>query len=83
MELTQLLDIPITYHNLLFKKYKGELEMTTRILVDAHAGWPVQVVGIYGETHKEVRTDIVLPFTSKDFYIHSGYRIISIEELPK
>ena len=52
--------------------------MTTRVMVDA--GWPVQVVGIYGETHKEVRTDIVLPFTS---YIHSGYRIISIEELPK
>lgn len=59
--------------------------MTTRVTVDAHAGWPVQVVGIYGEPHmpKEIRTDVVPPLTMKDFYIHSGFRIISIEELPR
>lgn len=59
--------------------------MTTRVTVDAHAGWPVQVVGIYGESHmsKEIRTDVVQPNTIKDFYIHSGFRIISIEELSR
>ena len=59
--------------------------MTTRITVDAHAGWPVQVVGIYGEPNypKEIRTEVVEPNTKKDFYIHSGFRIISVEELPR
>lgn len=59
--------------------------MTTRVTVDAHAGWPVMVTMIVGEPsyNKEVRTDIVEPNTTKDFYIHSGIRIINIEELPK
>ena len=59
--------------------------MTTRVSVDAHAGWPVQVVGIHGEPHmpKEIRTDVVPPYTMKDFYVHSGFRIISVEELPR
>lgn len=59
--------------------------MTTRVTVDAHAGWPVMVTMIVGEPHmnKEVRNDIVEPNTTKDFYIHSGMRIVNIEELPK
>lgn len=52
--------------------------MTTKVT----AGWPVQVVGIPNYP-KEVRTEVVLPFTVRDFYIHSGFRIISIEELPR
>ena len=59
--------------------------MTTKVTVDAHAGWPVQVVSIRGEPNyqKEVRSEVVQPNTAKDFYIHSGFRIISIEELPR
>ena len=58
--------------------------MTTKVTIDAHAGWPVMVTMIVGEPsyNKEVRTDIVEPNTTKDFYIHSGMRIINIEEMP-
>lgn len=58
--------------------------MTTKIIVDAHAGWPVLVVQVVGEpnANKEIRNTIVEPNTTKDFYIHSGMRIINIEELP-
>lgn len=58
--------------------------MTTKVTVDAHAGWPVHVTMIIGEPNmnKEVRTDIVEPNTKKDFYIHSGMRIVNVEELP-
>ena len=59
--------------------------MTTKVTVDAHAGWPVMVIGIGGEPNyqKEIRTTIVDPGKVVDFYIHSGFRIISIEELPR
>jgi len=59
--------------------------MTTRITVDAHAGWPILVVQVVGEPsqQKSIRTDIVPALESRDFYIHSGARIISIEELPR
>lgn len=59
--------------------------MTTKVTVDAHAGWPVMVTTIVGEpsANKEIRNDVVEPNTKKDFYIHSGMRIINIEELPK
>lgn len=57
--------------------------MTTRVTVDAHAGWPVEVIGLHGELgHKEYRIEIVQPYTKRDFYIHSRFRIVSIEELP-
>jgi len=58
--------------------------MTTRITVDAHAGWPVLVVKLVGEPNatKTVQQEIVEPNTTRDFYIHSGMRIMSIEELP-
>lgn len=62
-----------------------EIEMTTKVTVDAHAGWPVLVVQVVGEPNapKSIRQDVVEPNTTKDFYIHSGMRIISIEELPR
>lgn len=58
--------------------------MTTRITVDAHAGWPVAVVTRNGEPGQiaSFSTEIVAPKTSKDFYIHSGMRIVAIEEVP-
>ncbi len=59
--------------------------MTTKITVDAHAGWPVLVVSLQGETNypKTIREDIVPANETRDFYIHSGLRIVHIEELPR
>lgn len=59
--------------------------MTTKVTVDAHAGWPVIVVELQGEpnSNKCVRTTSVPANEIRDFYIHSGNRIISIEELPR
>lgn len=59
--------------------------MTTKVTVDAHAGWPVAVVTRDGEAGypASYTTHLVEPNTSRDFYIHSGSRIISIEEQPR
>lgn len=57
--------------------------MTTKVTVDAHAGWPVLVVGAQGETDKSIISRVVEPNTVTTFYIHSGFRIINIEELPR
>ena len=56
--------------------------MTSKITVDAHAGWPILVTCIRGEPAytKEVYTKVVEPKTIEDFYIHSGFRILNIEE---
>ena len=56
--------------------------MTTRVTVDAHAGWPVLVVLKYGEAQyaKSYVTERVEPYTQKDFYIHSGLAIVDIIE---
>lgn len=58
--------------------------MTTKVTVDAHAGWPVLVTIKDGEpsAEKRVRTETVAPNTVRDFYIHSGMQIIGIEEQP-
>lgn len=58
--------------------------MTTRVTVDAHAGWPVLVVLKYGEPGqaKTVTTERVEPNQVRDFYVHSGLQIIGIEECP-
>ena len=62
--------------------------MTTRVTINA-VDWPVHIIR---EEHvepkhkddvvKRVHLDVVSPFTTRDFYIHSGMKIISIEELP-
>lgn len=59
--------------------------MTTRVTVDAHAGWPILVVMVAGEptATKTIRQEVVPANEKKDFYIHSGLRIINIEELPR
>lgn len=57
--------------------------MTTKVTVDAHAGWDVLVVELVGEpshSPKEVRQTTVPAYEKRDFYIHSGCRIISIQE---
>lgn len=59
--------------------------MTTKVTIDAHAGWPVEVKSICGEPNSEKTFDttIVEPNTVKDFYIHSGCVIQSIRELER
>ena len=59
--------------------------MTTRVTVDAHAGWDVLVVGLLGEAGgaKTVSSYVVPAGDVRDFYIHSGFRLIHIEELHK
>ena len=56
--------------------------MTSKVTVDAHSGWPILVTYIRGEPAYErtVITEVVEPKTIKDFYIHSGLRIVNIEE---
>lgn len=58
--------------------------MTTKVTVDAHAGWPVLVTLKHGEptAAKSVSTERVEPLTTRDFYIHSGLQIIGVEEMP-
>lgn len=59
--------------------------MTTRVTIDAHAGWPISVILVHGETSqpKTIEHQIVEPGTKKDYYLHSGLRIAGIEECPK
>ena len=63
--------------------------MTTRVTVDAHAGWPVEVttidrVRMLGEdadrvTESKTRVD---PYTTRDFYVYQG-RELHVKELPQ
>ena len=58
--------------------------MTTRVTVDAHAGWPVLVRLHRGERGCGLQAEevcVVHPGELKDFYIHSGLRITHIEEV--
>ena len=56
--------------------------MTTKVTIDAHAGWPVEVVTISGEPGypKSAQITVVEPNTEQDFYIHSGLKILSVSE---
>jgi len=56
--------------------------MTTKVTVDAHAGWPVKVQNVDKDANgnwSETNSHIVEPFTVRDFYIHDARRLI-IEE---
>jgi len=59
--------------------------MTTKVTVDAHAGWPVMVTIKHGEPNaqKSISTETVEPNTTRDFYIHSGQQVVGIEEQPR
>lgn len=53
--------------------------MTTKVTVDAHAGWPVEVSQIQtdgnGNASSEPIVSVVMPNTTVDFYIHSHMEI--------
>ncbi|SKB32314.1 hypothetical protein [Sphingopyxis flava] len=59
--------------------------MTTKVTVDAHAGWPVEVTARYGEPDqpKSVSVHIVEAGSAQDFYIHSGLEILNVRELKR
>ncbi|SKB62412.1 hypothetical protein [Sphingopyxis flava] len=59
--------------------------MTTRVTIDAHAGWPVEVTLREGEPDypKSAKVVIVRPGGQQDFYIHSGLEILGIREMKR
>lgn len=57
--------------------------MTTKITVDAHAGWPVDVTTIDMQNGNESRTVERVPANeTRDVYVHSG-RSLHIREVPR
>lgn len=57
--------------------------MTTKVTVDAHAGWPVEVTTIdlsADGTRLEHPAQIVAPNTVQDFYVHS-HRALHVREM--
>ena len=58
--------------------------MTTKVTVDAHAGWPVRVtqvsLGQDGQKVGETETTVP-PYTKQDFYVHSHMEI-HVKEMP-
>jgi len=57
--------------------------MTTKITVDAHAGWDVavKVAEKQDDGLWAVREEIVPKFTQRDFYVHSHMDIWGIREV--
>lgn len=61
--------------------------MTTKVTVDAHAGWPVKVTTIRldGEgnpvSEQLLPPCTVAPHTTQDFYVHSTM-MIEVREMP-
>lgn len=56
--------------------------MTTKITVDAHAGWPVKVT-VLDRTSDGTQTENIVtvpPHTVQDFYVHS-HRDLRIQEV--
>lgn len=57
--------------------------MTTAVIVDAHAGWDVEVkTDTGGGAPESVQTEIVEKNTKRTFYIHSSMSIVGIKEIP-
>ena len=58
--------------------------MTTKVTVDAHAGWPVEVTQIHLNEAGEQTTGhktTVPPHTTQDFYVHSHLEL-HVKEMP-
>lgn len=58
--------------------------MTTKVTIDAHAGWPVEVTFVQLDARGypgEPRTEIVPPNTVRDFYVHSHLEL-HVKEMP-
>ena len=58
--------------------------MTTKVTIDAHAGWPVKIVfNVPGKDDVDDREEIVPANTVRDFYIHDSQNIVLIEEMKR
>jgi hypothetical protein len=59
--------------------------MTTAVTIDAHAGWPVEVIIRRGEpgTPDVFETKIIAPNSKETVYLHSGLSLVGIKELPR
>ena len=58
--------------------------MTTKVTVDAHAGWPVKVTSVQLDADGKVTgesSSTVPPNTKQDFYVHSHLEL-HIKEMP-
>lgn len=58
--------------------------MTTKVTIDAHAGWPVRVeiIDQYpGDKEPSIRVEVVPALTERVFYIHSN-RHLRVTEMP-
>lgn len=54
--------------------------MTTRVTIDAHAGWSVRVEKIDPKTGEHLfKDETVEPGSVRDFYVHDGMAIIVTE----
>lgn len=61
--------------------------MTSKVIVDAHAGWPMQVTAIdqttgEGPGSKETVLGVVAPKEQGTFYVTNTRKLL-IEELPR
>lgn len=58
--------------------------MTTKVEVDAHAGWPVKVTKIIagGTDNERLEETIVAPNTVGTFYVWDG-AALAIREMPR
>ena len=58
--------------------------MTTKVTVDAHAGWPVKVVRVDDVTGIWVGEPVIVtPNTQQDFYIWQGSDLLIYEVQPE
>jgi len=58
--------------------------MTTKVTVDAHAGWLVEVTRVQLDAEGKPAgesVDVVPPNTTRDFYVHSHLEL-RVKELP-
>lgn len=54
--------------------------MTTAVTVDAHAGWPVEVISVM-DASGPIQREVVPANTQKVFYLHGNFQIVSVREL--
>ncbi len=60
--------------------------MTTKVTVDAHAGWPVKVTAVDtyppGSEPKHVELGVVPPNETREFYVTSTRQLL-VTEMPR
>lgn len=60
--------------------------MTSKVVIDAHAGWPIEVVfeeKLADGEWQQNSAAVVKPHTEATFYIHDSKRIVRVQEMKK